>query len=131
MKKSEPFSLAKRARSFGYAFEGWKYVLQHEHNARIHLFISMCVLIVGLWLEIGRIEWAILILTFIPVWAGEIFNTAIEAIVNMTSPDPHPLAKVAKDTAAGAVLFAACAAVVIGLLILGPPLWQKISMLLG
>lgn len=131
MKENQPFDLRARARSFVYAFEGWRYLVRNEHNSRIHLFVAAVVLVLGVWLEIGRIEWAILMLTFTAVLAGEMFNSAIEAIVDMTSPDPHPLAKVAKDVAAGGVLFAACAAVVIGLLILGPPLWDKITILLS
>jgi diacylglycerol kinase len=59
------------------------------------------------------------------VWVAEFVNTSVEAVVDLLSPDIHPLAKVAKDVAAAAVLIAALAAVVIGLLILGPPLWKK------
>ena len=129
MKENQPFDLRARARSFVYAFAGWRYVIRHEHNVRIHLFMLAVMVGLGVWLEIGRIEWAILLLTFTGVLSGEMFNSAIEAVVDMTSPDPHPLAKAAKDVAAGAVLFAACTAVLIGLLILGPPLWQKMSFL--
>jgi diacylglycerol kinase len=60
------------------------------------------------------------------VWMAEFMNTALEALVDLASPDYHPLAKVAKDVAAAAVLVGALGAVLIGLLILGPPLWQKI-----
>lgn len=131
MKDNQPFDLRARARSFVYAFAGWRYVVRNEHNSRIHLFVLLVVLILGVWVKIGRIEWAILLLTFTAVLSGEMFNSAIEAIVDMTSPEPHPLAKAAKDVAAGAVLFAACAAVIIGLLILGPPLWHKLNVLIG
>ena len=131
MKENQPFDLRARARSFTYAFEGWRYLVRNEHNSRIHLFVLVVIVAMGVWLEIGRIEWAILLLTFSSVLAGEMFNSAIEAIVDMTSPDPHPLAKAAKDVGAGAVLFAACVAVLVGLLILGPPLWAKVILLVG
>ncbi|MGB1253862.1 MAG: diacylglycerol kinase family protein [Candidatus Promineifilaceae bacterium] len=131
MKENQPFDLRARVRSFGYALEGWRYLVRNEHNSRIHLFVATIVFMLGIWLQIGRIEWAILMLTFTAVLAGEMFNSAIEAIVDMTSPDPHPLAKAAKDVAAGGVLFAACAAVIIGLLILGPPLWEKLTFLMS
>jgi diacylglycerol kinase len=78
-----------------------------------------------MWLRIPARDWAILLLTFMVVWIGEFVNTAIEAVVDMTMPDPHPLAKVAKDVSAAAVLIAAAGAVLVGLLILGPPLAEK------
>jgi diacylglycerol kinase len=85
--------------------------------------VSTAVLLLGLWLHITRQEWAILILTIMAVWMAEFMNTALEAVVDMVMPDLHPLAKVAKDIAAAAVLVGAIGAVLIGLLILGPPLW--------
>jgi diacylglycerol kinase len=68
----------------------------------------------------------VLILTIMAVWMAEFMNTALEAVVDMTMPDPHPLAKVAKDVAAAGVLVGACGAVLVGLLILGPPLWARL-----
>ena len=115
-----------RAKSFQYAFEGWWYVLRTQHNAWIHAVISICVFAVGLWLGLSRTDWAILILAIMAVWMAEFMNTALEAIVDMTSPDFHPLAKVAKDVAAASVLVGACGAVLIGLLIMGPPLWERL-----
>jgi diacylglycerol kinase len=72
-------------------------------------------------------DWAILVLTIALVWSAEFFNTAIEAVVDLASPANHPLARTGKDVGAAAVLIAALAAVIVGLLILGPPLWVKIS----
>ena len=115
-----------RIRSFGYAFEGWAFVLRTQHNAWIHGIISVVIVGLGLWLHLERIEWAILILTMMVVWMAEFFNTALEAIVDMVSPDFHPLAKVAKDVAAATVLVGAIGAVLVGALLLGPPLWEKI-----
>lgn len=119
--------IIRRIKSFRYAFEGWWYVLRTQRNAWIHALFSVVITIVGLWLRISAVEWAILILTYMVVWVAEFMNTALEAIVDMTMPRPHPLAKVAKDVAAAAVLIGALGAVLIGLLILGPPLWDKIE----
>lgn len=116
----------RRVRSFGYAFAGWRYVLRTQPNAWIHAIISIAVVLLGLWLELQRLEWAAIILTFMVVWMAEFTNTAVEAVVDMVMPNPHPLAKAAKDVAAAAVLIGALGAVLVGLLILGPPLWQRL-----
>ncbi len=118
--------LQRRVQSFQYAFEGWWYVLRTQRNAWIHAVISLAVLALGLWLQLGRTDWAILILAMMVVWVGEFFNTSFEAIVDMVMPDYHPKAKVAKDVAAAAVLVGALGAALIGLLILGPPLWERL-----
>ncbi|NJC97565.1 MAG: diacylglycerol kinase [Anaerolineales bacterium] len=116
-----------RIESFGHAFRGWWYVLQTQHNAWIHAVVAMLVFIVAFWLKLPARDWAILILTITMVFTAEFVNTAIEAVVDLASPQKHPLAKVGKDVGAAAVLIAALAAVLIGLLILGPPLWEKLS----
>lgn len=117
--------IARRVQSFRYAFEGWAHVLRTQRNAWIHAVITVAVVLLGWWLRIGRLEWVGLLLTIIIVWMAEFTNTAIEAVVDMTMPQPHPLAKVAKDVAAATVLVGALGAVIIGLLILGPPLWAR------
>lgn len=119
--------LRKRAKSFQYAFEGWWYVLRTQKNAWIHATVSLAVAALGLWLGLSRTDWAIIILAIAIVWMAEFVNTALEAIVDMTMPEKNPLAKVAKDVGAGAVLLGACAAVLVGFLILGPPLWQRLT----
>lgn len=116
-----------RLKSFQYAFEGWWYVLRTQRNAWIHALISVAVALLGLWLRLGRQDWALLILTMMIVWMAEFTNTAIEAVVDMTMPSPHPLAKVAKDVAAATVLVGALGAVIVGILVLGPPLWERLS----
>jgi diacylglycerol kinase len=78
------------------------------------------------WLGLPARDWAVLVLTFTVVWMAEFANTALEAIVDLSSPDIHPLAKVAKDVSAGMVLVGAIGAVLVGLLILGPPLVAQI-----
>jgi diacylglycerol kinase (ATP) len=119
--------LSRRLSSFRYAFAGWWYVLRTQRNTWIHAAISIAVLFLAWRLRLARVEWAVLILTITVVWMAEFVNTSLEAIVDMTMPDPHPLARVAKDVAAAAVLVGAGGAVLVGLLILGPPLWQAVS----
>jgi diacylglycerol kinase len=112
--------------SFKYAFSGIWHVLRTQRNARIHLSIAVVVVVLGLWLGLSRTEWAIIALTIGLVLAAESFNTVAEAAVDLMTVDYHPLAKIAKDVAAGAVLLMAITAVVVGLLILGPPLWRAL-----
>lgn len=126
----KPF-FRSRSRSFGFAFRGWWYVLRTQRNAWIHAAISTAVIFVSLWLRLPPRDWAVLLLTIAMVWAAEFFNTAIEAVVDLASPLHHPLAAVGKDVGAAAVLIAALASVGVGLLILGPPLWEQISTWLG
>ncbi len=120
-----------RLASFKFAFAGWWFMLRTQRNAWVHAVISTVVFAVGLALGLGRLEWAILVLTIGLVWMAEFVNTALEAVVDLASPDLHPLAKVGKDVAAAAVLVGAATAVVVGLLILGPPLWERLSELIG
>ncbi len=115
-----------RARAISYAFEGWWYVIRSQRNAWVHAVISIGVIGMGFWLQITRQEWAIITVTIAMVWSAEFFNTALEAIIDLISPDHHQLAKVGKDVGAAAVLIAAGASVIIGFLILGPPLWEKV-----
>lgn len=123
--------LASRIRSFRYAFQGWGYVLRTQRNAWIHSAIATVVFLVGLWLQLSLQEWAIIVLTAAFVFSAEFINTAIEAVVDLATEDHHPLAKIGKDVGAAAVLVAALAAVLVGLLILGPPLLQKLASIYG
>lgn len=123
--------ILSRIASFGHALRGWQYVLKTQRNAWIHSLTAALVVILGLWLKIGLHDWAILVLTIAVVFTAEFINTSIEAVVDLVSPQKHPLAKVGKDVGAGAVLIAALAGVLIGLLILGPPLWAKLKLLFG
>jgi len=115
-----------RIHSFRYAFAGWWYVLRTQRNAWVHAVASTLVILLAFWLGLSLQEWAILILTIAMVWTAEFINTALEAIVDLASPQHHPLAKVGKDVGAAAVLIAALASVLVGLLILGPPLWARL-----
>ncbi|MBL8045918.1 MAG: diacylglycerol kinase family protein [Anaerolineales bacterium] len=121
----QPRRAPSRLESFRYAFEGWWHVLRTQPNAWIHAGVSTAVFVVGLWLGLSALEWAVIFLTIGFVWVAEFLNTAIEAVVDLASPEIHPLAKIGKDVGAAAVLVAAIVAVIVGLLILGPPLWAR------
>ncbi len=125
-----PF-LRSRWHSFGHAFRGLAYVLRTQRNAWIHVIIATVVLVLSAWLQLDRLEWAVIILTMAMVFTAEFLNTAIEAVVDLASPQKHPLAKVGKDVGAGAVLIVAITAVLVGLLILWPRLWERLAPLLG
>jgi diacylglycerol kinase len=120
-----------RIQSVKYALHGWWHVVQTQRNAWVHALIAVIVIIMGLWLKLPARDWAVLILTIAMVFTAEFINTAIEAVVDLATHEEHPLAKVSKDVGAAAVLIAALAAVLVGLLILGPPLWAKIAALMG
>ena len=120
---------ASRVRSFGHAFDGWRYVLRTQRNAWLHVAIALTVFGVSAWVGLDAFQWAVIVLTTAMVFAAEFFNTAIELVVDLASPHEHLLAKLGKDVAAAAVLLTALAAVFIGILVLGPPLLLKIGML--
>ncbi|MBG7609316.1 MAG: diacylglycerol kinase family protein [Anaerolineae bacterium] len=107
--------------------QGWGHVLRTQRNAWIHAAISCLVLLVGFYLKLPAQDWAAIVLTLALVWAAESFNTALEALTDLISPNQNHLAKITKDVGAGAVLICAVAAVVVGFLILGPPLWVKLQ----
>lgn len=123
--------LVSRIVAFGHAFRGWGYVLKTQHNAWIHSVIATAVILLGLWLGLPPRDWAVLVLAIAMVFTAEFINTSIEAVVDLSSPVHHPLAKVGKDVGAAGVLVAALSAILIGLLILGPPLWVRASLLFG
>ena len=113
-------------RSFHFAFAGIAYLFRTQRNARIHLAIGVAACGLAAWLRLSRYDWAILILTIACVLILEGLNTALEAVVDLASPEIHPLAKTAKDVSAGMVLIAAIASIGVGIAILGPPLWGRI-----
>lgn len=108
--------------SFGYAFAGIGYCLRTQRNFRIHTGAAVAVVVVGTILGLASVEWAVLAVTVTMVMVAEMINTVVEAAVDLASPGYHPLAKVAKDVAAGAVLLTAIGAVVIGVCIFVPHL---------
>ena len=121
--------LKSRARSFRYAFVGWWYVIRTQRNAWIHAVVSIAVIAVAIWLQLDAHDWALIIIAIAMVWTAEFINTALEAVVDLASPEQHELAKVGKDVGASAVLIAAGSAAIIGLLTLGPPLWERLNTL--
>jgi diacylglycerol kinase (ATP) len=122
--------IVSRLQSFRHAFRGFWYVVRTQRNAWIHVVIATIVCILSFWLRLNTHDWALIILATAMVFTAEFLNTAIEAVVDLASPQKHPLAKVGKDVGAGAVLIAAIAAVLIGALVLGPPLWIRLGPLL-
>ena len=118
-----PALLRQRAASFGYAFRGVAAALRTEVHLRFHAAATVAVLGLGWYFGLARWEWALVALAVGLVWSLELMNTAVEAVVNLVSPEYHPLAGRAKDVAAGAVLVGALAALAIGLLIFGPRVW--------
>ncbi len=112
--------LSARRRSFGHAFRGLKVLLQTQQNARIHAVATVLVVAAGAMFRISPAEWALIVLAILCVWVAEAINTAIEFLVDLVSPEPHPLAGKAKDVAAGAVLVAAIGSAVIGGFVFGP-----------
>lgn len=115
--------LKKRIKSFGYAFKGIASLIRKEHNAWIHCTAIVLVTLAGFHFSITPTEWCMVILCFGLVLAAEGFNTAIERLVDLVSPDYHPIAGDVKDVAAGAVLICAIASAIVGLIIFIPYLF--------
>ncbi|TLN14516.1 diacylglycerol kinase family protein, partial [bacterium] len=103
--------LRARWLSFRYAFAGIAYVFRTQRNAWIHSLATLLTVAMGIWLKLSPTGWAVLLITIAAVWSAECFNTAVEATIDLLSPQHHPLAKIAKDTAAAGVLFAAIGSV--------------------
>ena len=117
-----------RGNSFKYAGRGLRYVMRTQKNAWIHSAVMIVAMILSFWLQLARMEWVAILLVIGMVWTAEFINTSLESIVDMTSPERHPLAQVGKDVAAAAVLFAATIAVIVGILVLGPHLLMKLGL---
>ncbi len=115
--------------SFQCAFVGLWYVLRTERNMKIHFAISVLVILLAAILKLEVSDWSILVLAIGAIIAAEVGNTSIEAIVDLIAPEFHEQARIAKDVAAAAVLVLAGTAVVVGLLLIGPPLWIRLSRL--
>ncbi len=107
-------------KSFGYAVDGLVYAFKYEQNMLVHILATITVVILGLVLEISPVEWLICFLIIGLVIATELINTSIEAVVDLTCPETNPLAKVAKDTAAAAVMVFAIVAILLAVFIFLP-----------
>ena len=119
---------AKFIAGFGYAFAGLWHALRTQRNVRVHLAAAILVTIAGVLLHISALEFAMLYAAIAGVFIAEMFNTVFEICVDLARPEYHPLARTAKDVAAGAVLLSAILAVVIGLFVLGPHLWALLHL---
>lgn len=114
--------LKKVAKSFSYAIQGIIHAVKHERNLKIHLGVAVLVILLGLWLSLSKTEWLFVFMAIAGMVSLELVNTAVERVVNLVTREHHPLAKQAKDTAAGAVLIYAILSVIIGLIIFIPKL---------
>lgn len=118
--KQEKFSIAKRLKSFTYAFNGLRVLLQEEHNSRIHLFVTLCVFVAGVVLHISALEWVAVAFAVGIVFSAEIFNSAIEDLSDVVCPERDERIKKVKDLSAAAVLVSALTALIVGLVIFIP-----------
>jgi diacylglycerol kinase (ATP) len=118
--KDEYFSLRKRLISFKYAFRGIRKLFRYEHNARIHAIIGTGTVIAGFLFRISHSEWGMIILVTGMVLASEAFNSSIEKLSDVVSPEYSEAIRNIKDLSAGAVLFSAIAAILIGFIIFLP-----------
>ena len=114
------YDFKKQLRSFGYAWKGIRCCVGKEQNLSFHLIAMVVTVIAGFLLEITRTDWMIVILCIGVVIAAELFNSAIEKLVDLVSPERHPIAGQVKDIAAGAVLVCAATAAIIGLIVFIP-----------
>lgn len=122
-----PITSKSRIASFRYALAGCLYMLRYQKNIRIQSVATVLVFAIGLWLGLVPYGWALLILAIAINWMAEFTNAAIEAVVNLASPDIHPMARVAKDVAAATSLVTALAAVLVGALVMLPPLLERVG----
>ena len=107
-------------KSFKYAFEGIFAGIKKERNMQIHCTAMILVIVAGIIFQISAVKWCICFILFGLIMGLELVNTSVEAVVDLVTEKYHPLAKLAKDTAAGAVLIAAIMSVVIGCIIFIP-----------
>lgn len=106
--------LKKRIAAFGYSFKGLADLLLHHPHIHIHAVATVLVMVAGFYFGISRMEWVVLTLCIGSVWTAEAFNTSIEYLTDLVSPDYHPLAGKVKDVASAAVLLICIAVSVVG-----------------
>ena len=121
---SDPLPLRGLRASFGYALQGLRFAWKSQRNFRLEVYIAALAVGMALWL---RVELVPVLLLIALVLGLELANTALEAVVDLASPNFHPLAKVAKDVAAAAVLVVSLLAALIGLVMFVPPLWTRLG----
>ena len=116
------FTIEGRLKSVRFAVRGIAMMLKSQHNAWLHAFASVCILVTGGLMRLSGGEWCWVVLAIMAVWTAEALNTALEFLADVASPEFHPLVKQAKDVAAGGVLISAIGSICIGILVLGPHL---------
>jgi diacylglycerol kinase (ATP) len=121
---SAAFSVADRLQSFRYAGSGIAFMLRTQHNAWIHLCVTVAVCLSGWWFKLSGADWRWLTVAIVLVWVAETMNTAFEYLCDVVSPEFHVSVAKAKDIAAGAVMICSGGAVVLGLLTFWPYLWN-------
>jgi len=121
--KKQKFSISQKLKSFIYAFNGLRILIQKEHNARIHLFATLCVIVAGFLFNISSTEWLAIIFSIGLVFSLEIINSSIEHMADFISPEKHEKIKTIKDLAAAGVLISTLTALIIGLLIFIPKIF--------
>ncbi|MDB6120011.1 MAG: dgkA [Verrucomicrobiaceae bacterium] len=119
--------MRKWRKALRFAFAGLAYLLRTQRNARIHAVVSVIVIVLGAWLRLDAHDWCWLVVAMTGVWSMEAVNTALECLGDFVTSEHCPLIGHAKDAGAAAVLCAAAGASVIGLLVLGPPLWAAVA----
>ena len=124
--KEEKFSIAKRLKSFTYAFHGLRVLIKEEHNAWIHLFATVCVVVAGILFKISLMEWVAVVFAIGLVFSFEIINTSVEHIADFICPERDDRIKRIKDLAAAAVLVSAITAAVIGLIVFIPKIIESL-----
>jgi len=121
-KSQKRFSIRARLRSFRHAFEGINAFFHSQHNAIIHLVLTIAVIVAGIFFNISRVEVLAIVIASGCVWAAELFNTAIERLADVLAKEHHPDIKFVKDISAAAVLLTAVAACITGAIIFIPKL---------
>jgi diacylglycerol kinase (ATP) len=126
MTEHKKFSVAARIKSFKYAFEGFSFLFKAEHNAKLHLFFTGLVIVLGFIFKINALEWIAVLFAIGFVFVTEILNTCVEKICDYISPEKQLPIKRIKDLAASAVLTSAMVSVLVGLIIFLPKLLQTL-----
>ena len=117
------FTIRDRLKSFRFAFNGIRILLIHEHNAWVHLFAAVCVILAGFLLKISILEWVTIVIAVGLVIALEAINSSIEKLSDFVSPEKHNQIKIVKDLSAAGVLIGAITAVIVGLLVFIPKIF--------
>jgi undecaprenol kinase/diacylglycerol kinase (ATP) len=118
--KEKNFSITKRLKSFGFAFNGLRILFKEEHNSRIHFFATVIVIIAAILFELNTYEWIAIIFSIGLVITTEIINTAIENIADFLTTDKNDNIKKIKDLSAASVLISSMTAILIGVIVFLP-----------